>query len=200
MSHWSNALPADTCDEARKWCLTQPDYQAAWDACERGDWLLWLAGRLGVDRRLLVRAACACARLALQHEPGARPQVCSFLDSAERHTTGGEPSAKVLEAFHAAAIGPPSVAWYAAEPIGIVLGLARNPMSDGVRYWDVSSVAHYAADWASTAAGLAVYQSAARSEENTARGMLARARTQSECARLVRSIIPRPTLEGLVST
>lgn len=37
---------------------------------ERGDWLLWLAGRAGIDRRTLVQAACDCAELAWPHARG----------------------------------------------------------------------------------------------------------------------------------
>lgn len=49
------------------WC--EPfgdDWNAAWSACPRGDWLLAIAAsQQDVDRRSLVLAACACARLAL---------------------------------------------------------------------------------------------------------------------------------------
>lgn len=35
--HWTDSLPADACDEAREWALTQPDYKTAWQRCKRGD-------------------------------------------------------------------------------------------------------------------------------------------------------------------
>ena len=68
--HWTSDLPHDACREAREWALTQPDYETAWATCRRGDWMLWLAGRLagppGDDsRRQLVLAACECAELSL---------------------------------------------------------------------------------------------------------------------------------------
>lgn len=56
------------CSEARQWAASLPDGTTpaqAWAACERGDWLLWLATKAGVDRRIVVCAACACARPAL---------------------------------------------------------------------------------------------------------------------------------------
>jgi len=63
------------CDEARTWAATQPDLEAAWTNCERGDWMLWLAGNLSgspdsESRRRLVAAAVDCAALARKHTSG----------------------------------------------------------------------------------------------------------------------------------
>jgi hypothetical protein len=33
------------CPEAIRWAEQYPTLPAAWEACERGDWMLWLAGR-----------------------------------------------------------------------------------------------------------------------------------------------------------
>ena len=57
------------CDTAIEWSLSIPDPRDAWERCERGDWLLWISAELGVDRRTIVLAACACARTALQYVP-----------------------------------------------------------------------------------------------------------------------------------
>lgn len=68
--HWTNALVAlDACDDAVAWARTQPDYATAWATCERGDWMLWVAGRLAAkpgtkSRKRLVAAALDCAKLA----------------------------------------------------------------------------------------------------------------------------------------
>lgn len=64
-----------TCDEARTWAATQPDLEAAWTNCERGDWMLWFAGKLSgppdsESRRRLVAAAVDCAALARKHTSG----------------------------------------------------------------------------------------------------------------------------------
>ncbi|KKN40346.1 hypothetical protein LCGC14_0733980, partial [marine sediment metagenome] len=55
------------CSDAVKWADEQPDLATAWSQCARGDWMLWLIGRLNDDRKALVRCACACARLALPY-------------------------------------------------------------------------------------------------------------------------------------
>jgi len=43
---WSYALVRTrACSDAVMWAREQPSYEVAWESCERGDWLLWLAGR-----------------------------------------------------------------------------------------------------------------------------------------------------------
>jgi hypothetical protein len=58
------------CSHALDWAKGFDTAQAAWDACERGDWMLWLLGKKAgkpgsAKRKKLVLAACKCARLAL---------------------------------------------------------------------------------------------------------------------------------------
>jgi len=60
------------CDEALEW-LADRDLSAMWQECERADWLLWLAATINIDRRLVVRAACRCAREALPIFEDRRP-------------------------------------------------------------------------------------------------------------------------------
>ena len=72
------------CEEPRTWLADEAPRAGLgragvrlWNACDRGDWLLWLAASAGVDRRLVVLAACDCARLALKHVPKGenRPRI-----------------------------------------------------------------------------------------------------------------------------
>ena len=46
MKHWAESLPYTPCADALAWLRTQPDAQTAWDKSERGDWMLYHAGRL----------------------------------------------------------------------------------------------------------------------------------------------------------
>ena len=95
--HWSTALATlNACVDAVRWAETQPDYATAWAQCERGDWMLWLAGKFAGEpwseaRKPLVRAACACARLALpryeaRYPDDTRVRVC--IETTERWTRG----------------------------------------------------------------------------------------------------------------
>ena len=70
MSHWSDSLERHgACAEAVTWARGFDSFDAAWAACERGDWMLWWAGRVSgppdsPSRRRLVAAAQECAREA----------------------------------------------------------------------------------------------------------------------------------------
>lgn len=89
----------DACQEARVW-VGDRDLATAWRECARGDWMLWLAARAGVDRRLVVEAACDCAEAALVHVPAGenRPRVA--IETARRWSRG---EATVEEVRRAAA-------------------------------------------------------------------------------------------------
>ena len=103
----------DACKDAIAWLKTQPDTAPAWATCDRGDWMLWLLGRLSGDpgsdsRKRLVYVACQCARLVLpvfesQYPDDPRPRQA--IETAERHARG-DPSislADVRRASYAAA-------------------------------------------------------------------------------------------------
>jgi len=53
MASWRDLLVRfGACSDARTWASslrTSVDAKAAWDACPRGDWLLWIARRIGVQ-------------------------------------------------------------------------------------------------------------------------------------------------------
>jgi len=78
--------------------------QEIWDACERGDWMLWYAGHAS-DRRLVVRAACLCAREALIYIPAGEDRPRIAIETAERWTLGeatiDEVRASKADAFNA---------------------------------------------------------------------------------------------------
>src|SRR5262245_37477330 len=69
------------------------DWTTLWNECARGDWMLGIAERLGAPHVALVRAAIACARIALGGEEAAR-----MLSIAERWTEGRATEADVLAA------------------------------------------------------------------------------------------------------
>ena len=49
----------NACQEVKDWVTEQ-----AWQQCERGDWMLWLAAHI-CRREDVVLAACACAETSL---------------------------------------------------------------------------------------------------------------------------------------
>src|SRR5690606_20985464 len=54
------------CSEGLRFRMQYQTFQEAWQACHRGDWMLWIAQRVGVDLRTLTRAKALCA-LTVRH-------------------------------------------------------------------------------------------------------------------------------------
>jgi len=90
------------CRESLKW-LEGRDLTQAWAECERGDWLLWHAAKAGIDRKRLVMAACACARLALVHVRAGEEGPRITIETAEAWCRGEATIEQVREARRNAA-------------------------------------------------------------------------------------------------
>ena len=94
LKDWRASLLAlGPCREAIEWLATQPDAATAWAACQRGDWMLWLCGKLAGKpwsqaRRKLVLATCKCARLALPHVKSDELRPLKVIETAERWARG----------------------------------------------------------------------------------------------------------------
>ena len=76
------------CSEAVEWADAYPDLRAAWGACERADWMLWLAGKLRADHRSLVLIGCDCARTVLVLVPDGDDRPRLAIETAERWADG----------------------------------------------------------------------------------------------------------------
>ena len=88
------------CKDALAW-IGERTEERAWHECECGNWLLWYASVIGIDRKLVVLAACTCAETALKHvAPGElRPQAA--IDAARRWCEGRATIAEVRAAADA---------------------------------------------------------------------------------------------------
>ena len=103
------------CRSAVEWGKTKRNPTTAWGLCERGDWMLWLLGKLAgkpwsAKRKPLVLCTCECARLALKHVPEGEYRPLKSIEIAEKWAVGGRIKQEDLEAAYAAA----SYAAYAA--------------------------------------------------------------------------------------
>jgi hypothetical protein len=78
-------LPAELCGWAAEGDL---EVGEAWATCPRGDWLITIAVRARVDRIVVVRAAAACARLALPRLPDEEPRARKAIEAAESWLDG----------------------------------------------------------------------------------------------------------------
>lgn len=92
-------------------------WERLWSECPRGDWMLGIAARGGVARADLVRAASACARLALDQVPDGEARPAEAIARAEAYARGEDDAdarAEATEAVEAAIDGAPDAATAAA--------------------------------------------------------------------------------------
>jgi len=161
------------CPEAVAWLAEQKNPAQAWRGCERGDWMLWLVGKLAGPvgdprRKKLVLAACGCARLSLKYVKAGEERPRIAIETAERWAKGKATIEEVRAAAYAAAD-----AAYAAY--------AAYAAADAAY---AAYAAAYAADVAAYAADAAAYAAE-------------RAKALKQCASIVRKFYPRlPRLEA----
>ena len=65
MSLRKNLLKINACGEGMEW-LADQTAEDAWATCQRGDWMLWVGSRCGVDLQTITLTKVKCARL-VQH-------------------------------------------------------------------------------------------------------------------------------------
>src|SRR3990172_2796305 len=82
-NHKELLLSFSACREAVDW-YNDKDSQEAWESCNRGDWMLWIAARLEIDKKLIVLAACNCAELSLQFVPNNENRPKEAVEAARR--------------------------------------------------------------------------------------------------------------------
>ena len=144
----------NACTDAKEWVLTLNDdvsNEAAWTACERGDWMVWLIGALhrrdAITRQVLTLATVACTRTALPRLAGrpAESAVSALLDATERWCRG-EADMPVVKDARDAVYRARDEAWKAYQA-------AKRIYWDAIdRRNDAAAAAYAAADAAADAA------------------------------------------------
>jgi len=169
---WIEKLKAlRPCGEAVAWLeSTGLSGQAAWEACERADWMLWLASKCQIDRLVLVRAACACARTALAYVTKGEDRPRIAIETAERWCDGratiddvrahAAAAADAADAAHAAAADAADAAHAAAAAAADAADAADAAAADAAHA--AAYTAHAAADAAHAAAAAKVRLTALR--------------------------------------
>ncbi len=197
--HWSDTLaPLSPCAEAMTYLQTQPDAVTAWNQCERGDWMLWLAGKYagppeGEGRKGLVLAACACARLALPHFTKLYPhdgRVLACIETAERWARGEATLAELRQARSAADDAADAAA--AADAAYAADAAAYAAAAADAAAYTAAAAAAYAADADAADADAAAYVDAAA---DAADADAARKKALAACADCVRRFYPIPPTE-----
>ena len=140
----------DACSPARDW-VGDKTLAEAWQTCQRGDWLLWLAAKANIDRRLLVLAACDCAEPALVYVPAGEDRPRIAIETA-RAWANGEAT---LEAVSAAAFAAADAADAAADAAFAAADAANGAYKAAYAANAAADAAADAADDAAQAASLA---------------------------------------------
>jgi hypothetical protein len=207
-----NGLAA--CPTAVTWAKGQRTWRRAWANCDRGDWLLWAAERIDIDRTLITRAACDCARKALKYVPGGEERPRIAIETAEAWCRGeatieevrasadyadSAASASGASADAAASGASADAAASAASAAASASAYgAADASSAYAAYADASSAyADASAAYSASAASAAYSASASASAASSA----ATARTKSfkECASLVRKRIPWSVIKAALT-
>ncbi len=122
--HWSYKLEKfNACRDAIDWAKAQPSFKKAWETCERGDWILWIAAKTQVDQRLLVSAACDCAVTALKFVAKGEDRPRKAIAAARAWVKGKATLSEVGAATDAA-----SAAAYAASAAAYVTNASNKTL------------------------------------------------------------------------
>ena len=105
----------DACDDAATWVRdSKHSPSKLWATCQRADWLLWLAVKIGVDHKLVVLTACACARTALKYVPKGELRPLRAIEAGEGWARGKVSLVEVRRTAAAADAYAPAAAANAA--------------------------------------------------------------------------------------
>ena len=106
-------IKLDACTAARVW-VGNKELSEAWATCDRGDWMLWYAKRVGVNLRTLTAAKAECAALVLHLMKDERSRnAVEVARSYGRGEATDEELSAVADAAYAAAYA--AYAYYAAD-------------------------------------------------------------------------------------
>jgi len=170
------------------WAQSYSSYARAWHTHQSGEQLLQVFERLQVDHKLLVRAGCDCARIALLHVPEGENRPRIAIETTEAWCDGRATIEQVRVAARGAtpadAANAAAYAAYAAN--------AATAANAAAYAANAAAYAAYAAT-ADAAANAAAYAAnAARAAYSGAARVASAAwdKTQAHCADPVRARIP----------
>ena len=133
------------CSSAIRYVRTQKSYVDAWNNCPRGDWMLWIAAKLQIDKRLLTltKGKCAATVLHLMKDKRSKKAVKAAIDYGHG-LIGDEELKNAADAANAAYHDASYVAYtYATAAAGAAAAYAVADAAAGAA---AANAAAYAAD------------------------------------------------------
>lgn len=182
------AVRLNSCIAARCFVADFKSVKDAWEACPRGDWLLWTASSLGVDRKLLMLAKVECASTA-KHLMNDERSIRS-LEVAKKYALGEATEQELSNAAIDAHAAFSLVAYDASRTIAAYATYAAYAATEDVRDADMDSCA---ADDAATA----IYEAEMRAGASACPGHIAKYRNQTETANICRKLLTNAVFEQI---
>jgi len=90
------------CCEAIDW-INKRGIKTAWRDCKRADWMLWAAGRLNIDQKLIVLCACDIAESVLHLVPEGEDRPAKAIQTSRNWCNGAATRQECRAAADAAA-------------------------------------------------------------------------------------------------
>ena len=164
----------NACREAIIWVKSQKSIPLAWELCERGDWMLWLAKMLDIDDKTLTMAKAMCVKQVehLMKNQRSKNALQACFDYVNGKITRKELDAAAADAADDADAAYAAYAAYAAD----AAAAAADAYTYAYAYAADAADAAYAADAADAA--YAAADAGARQSAHKA------------CADLIRKRIP----------
>ena len=168
-----------------------------WRDCERGDWMLWLAAKAGVDRHIVVEVACACARTALQYVPAGEERPRRAVELAEAWARGKADRTALRAATAKITFSTDATTTFATYSSTVIFAICSASAAAAAAAYaaaitaitDAATAAAYAANAAAYVASAAFYASDGDKS--------AWAQTLAECATIVRAHIGAANVETI---
>jgi len=116
------------CSDGLKWYAGQKTTEDAWNNCHRGDWMLWIAAKVGVNDRTLTLAKGYCAKTVLHliTDKRSRAAVQAAIDYGS-----GKIERKKFETYIAAIDATAYAAAYAANiNVNVAVAVASATAED----------------------------------------------------------------------
>ena len=173
MSLRKKLLKINACGEGMEW-LADQTAEDAWATCQRGDWMLWVGSRCGVDLQTITITKVKCARL-VQHLMQDQRSL-DALDVAEQFALGNATREQLADATDAA--------YAAAYPAGAYNAAAYAAYAAAADAYAATDAATHAATDAATHAAYAAATHAAYAATHAAREKIL-----AQCADICRETI-----------
>ena len=109
------------CSDALEYYKTKDSFEEAWNDCHRGDWMLWIAAQMNIDRWTLFLAKARCAKTVYHLMEDGRSRHA--VDMAEKYGLN-QCSLEELKVAHASAASAAVAASYAASYAAVVAAAA----------------------------------------------------------------------------